>query len=61
MGCTMSMDGSVVTQRKEPKEHLYKEDIQIVQHSWKLLQDDIEQVGLTMFQTYVCTYINMLL
>ena len=50
MGCNFSSDDILVAQNKELKEYLNKKDIQLVQQTWTLVQDDIEHVGLIMFQ-----------
>lgn len=50
MGCTVSTDGFEVFHNKPLKEYLNEDDIQLVQESWKLLQNDLEQVGLIMLQ-----------
>ena len=53
MGCNLSSDDILVAQDKELKEYLNKKDIQLVQQTWSHVQDDIEHVGLIMFQRYV--------
>ena len=52
MGCSMSSENIVVAHDKELKEYLKPGDIKLVQESWNLLQDDLEHVGLIMFQRY---------
>ena len=53
MGCTLSTNDILVADDKELKEYLNKRDIQMVQQSWSLIQDDVEHVGLIMFQRYM--------
>ena len=50
MGCSSSANGIVIDHDKELKEYLKPNDIKLVQESWNLLQDDLEHVGLIMFQ-----------
>ena len=50
MGCTFSSDEFLLAQNKELKEYLSKKDIQLIQQSWGFIQDDVEHVGLLMFQ-----------
>ena len=50
MGCTLSSDSIILAQDKELGEYLNQKDIQLVKQSWNLMQDDLEHVGLFMFQ-----------
>lgn len=50
MGCNASTNGIAVHQDRELKEYLKPDDIKLVQDSWNLLQNDLEHVGLIMFQ-----------
>ena len=50
MGCAVSTDGFEVIPDKPLKEYLEDADIQVVKETWKLLQDNLEQFGLIMFQ-----------
>ena len=50
MGCAVSSDGMVAATGKRPREFLYREDTQLVQDSWNVLQEHREQVGLIIFQ-----------
>ena len=52
MGCNLSADKCVLAQDKELHEYLSQKDIKLVQQSWVLIQDDLEHVGLIMFQRY---------
>ena len=52
MGCTLSSDSIILAQDKELKDYLNQKDIELVQHSWNFVQDDLEHIGLMMFQRY---------
>ena len=55
----MSSDGIVVAHNKELKEYLKPGDIKLVQETWNLLQDDLEHIGLIMFQRYVYYHVTI--
>ena len=50
MGCNLSSDNCILAQDKELNEYLSQTDIKLVQQSWALIHDDLEHVGLIMFQ-----------
>ena len=50
MGCNLSSENCVLAQDKELNEYLSQKDIKLVQQSWALIHDDLEHVGLIMFQ-----------
>ena len=50
MGCSFSSDEILLAQNKELKEYLSKKEIVLIQQSWGHIQDDMEHVGLLMFQ-----------
>ena len=50
MGCNLSSDNCVVDYDKELNQYLNQRDIKLVHQSWDFIQDDLEHVGLIMFQ-----------
>ena len=50
MGCNLSSENCILAQDKELNEYLSQTDIKLVQQSWALIHDDLEHVGLIMFQ-----------
>ena len=50
MGCNLSSDNCVVDYDKELNQYLNHRDIKLVHQSWDFIQDDLEHVGLIMFQ-----------
>lgn len=50
MGCAVSTNGFEIAEEKELPQYITKEDIQLVQESWILVQEDMNNMGLVIFK-----------
>jgi len=50
MGCAVSSNGFEVAEEKELPEYISRDDIRLVQESWILVQEDMNNMGLVIFK-----------